>query len=146
MLRSTLTAIGILLAAAGGLEAQTGEVGVSLTILEPVAFSAAPRASAVRHRPGEFVEVAMPLELAGSGSRIVAVAATAGATDTPGFQVRGADGAFQPLTGGRGVSLGTSGKVGPARSAEATYRLELKGQPAPAELRLTVTYLVAPDA
>ena len=39
MLRSALTTLVILLATAGGLAAQTGEIGVSLTIVEPDAES-----------------------------------------------------------------------------------------------------------
>lgn len=146
MLRSTITAVCMLLAAAGGLGAQGGEVGVSLTVLEPLALAAAPRASTVRHRAREYVEVAMPLELAGRESRIVSVTGAAGAADGPAFRVLGAGGSFEPLAGGRSVSLGTSGKVGRAATAEAVYRLELEGRPAPGVLRLTVSYVVAPDA
>ncbi|HEU0077888.1 MAG TPA: hypothetical protein VFQ76_09595 [Longimicrobiaceae bacterium] len=147
MLRSALATLVILLAAAGGLAAQGGEVGVSLTIVEPLALSAAPRAaSTIRHRAGEFVEVAMPLELAGSASQIVAVAAAAGEAGSPGFRVRGASGGFEPLSDGRPVALGTSGKVGRSTPARAVYRLDLQGRPAPRDLRLTVSYVIAPDA
>ena len=146
MLRSALTTLVILLAAAGGLAAQGGEVGVSLTIVEPLALSAAPRAaSTVRHRAGEFVEIAMPLELAGSASQIVAVAA-AGDAGSPAFRVRGASGGFEPLVDGRAVALGASGKVGRSAPARAVYRLDLHGRPAPRDLQLTVSYVIAPDA
>ena len=147
MLRSALTTLFFLLAAAGGLAAQGGELGVSLTIVEPLALSAAPRAaSTVRHRAGEFVEVAMPLELAGSASQIVAVAGAAGGADSPGFWVRGVGGAFEPLAEGHAVALGTSGKVGRSAPARAVYRLDLHGKPAPRDLQLTVRYVIAPDA
>ena len=145
MLRSALTILFVLLAAAGGLAAQSGEVGVSLTIVEPLALSASPRApSTVRHSKGEFVEVSMPLELAGSAGHIVSVAA--GGAGDGGFRVRGASGGFEPLAGGRAVSLGTRGKVGRSTPARAVYRLDLHGKPAPGNLRLTVSYVVAPDA
>lgn len=146
MLRSATLILLLLLAAAGGLSAQTGELGVSLTIVEPIALSAAPRAATVRYRSGAFVEVAMPLELAGSGSHIVAVTGGAEGADGSGLRVRAAGGGFEPLTGERAVALGTSGKVGRSSPAEAVYRLELEGKPAPGDLRLTVSYLIAPDA
>jgi hypothetical protein len=147
MLRSALTTLVILLATAGGLAAQTGEIGVSLTIVEPLALSAAPRMpSTVRHQAGKFVEVSMPLELSGTGSQIVSVAGTAGAADSPGFQVRAAGGAFEPLADGHAVALGTRGKVGRSAPAQAVYRLDLHGKPAPRDLRLTVSYVIAPDA
>ena len=147
MLRTVLTALVILLASAGGVAAQTGEIGVSLTILEPLSFSTAPRApSTVRHQAGRFVEVAMPLELSGSANQIVSVAGVAGAPGAPAFQVRGPDGSFEALTDGRPVALGTSGKVGRSSPAQAVYRLDLHGKPAPRDLQLTVSYVIAPDA
>jgi hypothetical protein len=147
MLRSALTTLVILLASAGGLAAQGGEVGVSLTIVEPLALSAAPRMpSTVRHQANRFVEVSMPLELSGSASQIVSVAGAPGAEDSPGFRVRAAGGGFEPLVDGRAVALGTSGKVGRSAPAQAVYRLDLNGKPAPRDLRLTVSYVIAPDA
>ena len=147
MLRNALTTLIILVATAGGLAAQTGEIGVSLTIVEPVAFSVAPRApSTVRHQAGKFVEVSMPLELSGSASQIVSVAGAPGAADSPGFRVRATGGGFEPLAAGHAVALGTSGKVGRSAPAQAVYRLDLDGKPAPRDLRLTVSYVIAPDA
>lgn len=146
MLRSTITAICFLLATTCGLAAQGGEMGVSLTILEPLALTAAPQSSTVRHRAGEYVEVSMPLQPAGSETRIVAVSAAAGGADGPQFRIRGPGGSYEPLTGDRAVALGPSGKVGRAQGVEAVYRLDLGGKPAPRDLRLTVSYLIAPDA
>ena len=88
----------------------------------------------------------MPLELAGRASQIVSVAGAAGGGDSPGFRVRGASGGFETLADGRAVALGTSGKVGRSAPAQAVYRLELHGKPAPRDLRLTVSYVIAPDA
>jgi hypothetical protein len=147
MLRSAISTLVILLAAAGGLAAQAGEIGVSLTIVEPLALSAAPRTpSSMRHQAGKFVEVSMPLELSGSASRIVSVAGAPGAAASAGFRVRAAGGGFEPLAENHAVALGTSGKVGRSVPAQAVYRLDLNGKPAPRDLRLTVSYLIAPDA
>ncbi|HEX2090984.1 MAG TPA: hypothetical protein VHG28_01230, partial [Longimicrobiaceae bacterium] len=102
MRRTLFIAIFLGLAAAPGLAAQTGEIGVSLTIVEPISLAARADAT-VRHRAGEYVEISMPLELGGNGSQIVAVAGSApvemGTEAGSALMVRNGSGSFEALTG-----------------------------------------------
>lgn len=144
----TLLAILALLPWTAPAAAQTGVIGVSLNIVQPMRSLATSHAD-VRYRAGEFVEVSTPLELGGDAGRILAVTqgtpSDEGAEDTPGIRVRSGSGRFERLDGEGGVALGTSGKVA-GGEVPVVYRLDLRGKRAPKEVRLTVRYLIAPDA
>jgi hypothetical protein len=129
-------------------QAQSGFIGVSATILEPVGFRSA-ASSSVSVRRGQYMDVAAPVTSSGPAGQIVSVQAVAADAASPAsgadlLRVRGAGGEFQRVDGGP-VAIGSRGKVGRGESEPVVYRIAL-GDHAAHDVRLALRYTIVPDA